>query len=547
MSIAGERSERSIQLERKVVLAEALDALIEQCRRARLPLERALELLLPRACELIGARGALVRALDEQFERRAFRSGEFPTSWDAALPTRFESEPIPPEARVGGRDGAALLIMRPLDCADEVVGAAAFAFAPDLAPPDLERAREECRTAAEQLDNYLEAIAAAARKQRLSVDASAALRAPVLEDGADRAIELLSRTLGLELVALIYADVGARGQGTVHYRLYRDGVAVADSADHPDERLEAAIGREGLRILDPANHAAALAIGRGECVETALINGVVEAQPVGKLVVPFRCGTLGPESMDVLRLFAECLSQRLVDHNRERRSLCRSFAPSVVTALLRDPDYHRKHLVPRVAPTAILFSDISGFTAISEEVLGDPDAIGELIDLWAGEAADILHAHGGVFDKLVGDCVIGLFGPPFFRRSEPERIAAAVRAAVAISRMTRRLGAERGYDERIRARGIGPGLGTASGVNFGPTAVGLFGPNQDYTGFSSYMNNTARLQGMATWNEVLLMAGPAEVAREVLEGGGLRLAGPHEAKAKNVREPLRYFRVTAEG
>ena len=67
----------------------------------------------------------------------------------------------------------------------------------------------------------------------------------------------------------------------------------------------------------------------------------------------------------MLRLFAECLSQRLVDYNRERRHLSQYFSPVTVTALIRDPDYVRKHLLPRVEPVAILFSDLSSFTAIS--------------------------------------------------------------------------------------------------------------------------------------------------------------------------------------
>ncbi len=541
--VPGEQSERSVGFERRVAIAEALDGLIERCRKARMPLERALDALLARACELLGARGALVRSLDEHLERRAFRSGAWSAPWDALVPERFESEPIPDAPLRPGGGAPATIVLRRLDCADEVVGVAGFAFDGALDPALERRAVEECRTAAEMLDNYLEAIASAAKKQRLSVGASSALRSSVLEEGADRAVELLSRSLGLEEVALVYVNSAARGRAGFHYRLYRQGAVVADSVDEPDARLEEAIARAGEHALDPRNHEIAGVLGRSGCVETALINGLLDAAPVGKLIVRNAGGSLDSEGMDVLNLFAECLSQRLVDYNRERRQLAKFFSPSTVTALVREPGYVAKYLNPKVEEVAILFADVAGFTAISERALDGAAEIGELIDLWAGEAVRIIHRRGGAFDKLVGDCAIGLFGPPFFRERPGARVASAVQAAIDIADMTRRIGAERGYDEKIRARGIGAGLGVSSGVNFGPTSVGLVGPNQDYTGFSSHMNNAARLQGLAKWNEVLVMDRAREAGAEAIAAAGIALSGPEEAKAKNVKDPLRYYRV----
>jgi adenylate cyclase len=536
----GERSERSIFLERKVMLTEAIDELIELCRRARLPLAKALATILPRTCELVGARGALIRTYDEQLERRAFRSGEFVEAWDRHVPEEWDVDSIPETVAA---DGKATLVLRKLDCADEVVGVAAFAYSPSIPADDLERARDVCRTAAEQIDNFLEGIAAAARKQRLSVSASAALRSTVLEEGADRAVELLSTQLGLEEVCLLWAENSTRGWTGMHYRHYRDGQVVADSHDKPERELDAAVQRAGPRALDAQNHDLADILGGPDCVETALINGLVEIAPVGKLIVRNPVGKLDPEGMDVLHIFAECLSQRLVDYDRERRHLSRHFASSTVTQLIREPGYIRRFLQPRVEPVGILFSDMSSFTAISERVLADAKEIGLLIDTWADQAVAIVHKHGGTFDKLVGDCVIGLFGPPFFRDPPALRVAAAIRAGVEIARMTRKLGTERGYDEKIRALGIGEGLGAAAGVNFGPTSVGLVGPNQDYTGFSSYMNNAARLQGVAKWQEMLVMESAKDLVGNVLDGDGFTFEGPLDAKVKNVKDPLKYFRV----
>jgi class 3 adenylate cyclase len=527
-------------LERKVVLAEALDGLIEQCRRGRLPLSQALAAMLPRTAELVGADAILVRAYDEQLEKRAFRHGAFPAHLEAKVPEAFEGDVLLDPVV---HDPAATLVLRRLDCADVVVGVAGFSFAAGLSGKELEAAKDVCRTASESLDNFLEEIASAAKKQRLSVSASAALRSSVLEEGADRAIALLSSALGLEEVALVFSHDDMLGGGRIHYRHYRQGDVVADSFDRPDPRLDEAVKRAGKRALDAQNHDIAAVLGEPRCVETALIYGVVDVSPVGKLIVRNAVGNLTPEGLDILNIFAECLSQRLVDYNRERRHLSEFFPHAVVTELCRDGQYHRKFLTPRVEPIAILFSDVSSFTGICEQVLVDAAKIGDLVDLWAGEAVRIIYEEGGVFDKLVGDCVIGHFGPPFYKSTPQERVAAAIRAAVKIARMTRRIGRERGYDPEIQARGIAPGLGTAAGVNYGPTSVGVFGPNQDFTGFSSHVNNAARLQGLAKWNEVLVMGPAREIAGAALDGDGYSFEGPEQAKVKNVKDPISYYKV----
>ena len=85
----------------------------------------------------------------------------------------------------------------------------------------------------------------------------------------------------------------------------------------------------------------------------------------------------------------------------------------------------------------ILFADINGFTRICEQVLERPERIGRFVDDWSEEAVRILHRHGGVFDKMVGDCVIGLFGPPFFKDDGTACAGAALKAAIEIQRFTR--------------------------------------------------------------------------------------------------------------
>jgi adenylate cyclase len=153
---------------------------------------------------------------------------------------------------------------------------------------------------------------------------------------------------------------------------------------------------------------------------------------------------------------------------------------------------------------------------------------------------ELVWKHGGVFDKMVGDCVIAHFGPPFYKETAARRAQAAVETAFAIQDFTRRVEKEPEFSSLAAAAGI-PGLRVAIGVNLCPAAVGLFGPNRDFTAFSRGMNETARLQSQAGFRETLVME---PVAKALRGARGFTLDGPHEAAAKNVAKPLRYYKVS---
>jgi class 3 adenylate cyclase len=235
------------------------------------------------------------------------------------------------------------------------------------------------------------------------------------------------------------------------------------------------------------------------------------------------------------------LGQRLVDYHKDQRYLQQFFAPEVVTRLLAEQDYQSVYLKPRLREVALLYTDITSFTKISEQVLSGPDEVGELIDFWSAGVVEILFEHGGVFDKMVGDCVIGIFGTPFDDRSPAECVADALQAAWRICGYTAELTGTPVVD-KIRASDLVPGLGVATGVHFGRSMVGTFGPNHAFTAFGREMNNTARLQGVAGYREILVM----EAARQVLDAAAHPLASAVEwgaarsATVKNVKDPLRY-------
>jgi class 3 adenylate cyclase len=277
-----------------------------------------------------------------------------------------------------------------------------------------------------------------------------------------------------------------------------------------------------------------------------LISGFSEAGALGKLLAwPTDGESFSAYTRDLLHLLASALSQRLVDYNRERIHLSQFFSTATIDALLKDPDYERRHLAPRAEDIGILFADINGFTRICEQVLERPERIGTFVDDWSAEAVRILHRHGGVFDKMVGDCVIGLWGPPFFSGRREARAGAAVKAAIELQRFTREAMSAHPEVSRLSERLEVPGLGVAIGVNLAHSFCGLFGPNRNYTAFSTGMNQTARLQSLGGFRETLVMASALEAVAALgdAELKALRFGPLEETPVKNVAQPLRYARL----
>jgi adenylate cyclase len=74
-------------------------------------------------------------------------------------------------------------------------------------------------------------------------------------------------------------------------------------------------------------------------------------------------------------------------------------------------------------------------------------------------------------------------------------------------------------------------------VFLAPLFVGQFGPNSNFTGFSSGMNNTARLQGCAGKDEILVME---DAVQKLPSGHPFKLGEKRSMPVKNVAEPLAF-------
>jgi class 3 adenylate cyclase len=489
-------------------LHRAVDDLLEESLKERENLAQTFRRAFPVLLRLTGASAVALTTRNEELAEQTWTEGD----WGERFPGVLLREPVGVR-----RLGEGTLVTQPLDVVGMRVGVFGMLF-----PGDATGAVASARllrmvdTVAEQLDTVLCLVHTASEKHQLLLQCNQHLANPVFEVGMDQAVLTLAQRVRLPGFLVLYRD--ALQSHVLHYRTYRNGHLQYESGEQPFLALEQCIGRHGTRLIEPTD-TALRELFPGRSSEAVLISGGATSQPLGKILVWSDEG-FSAYAMDVLRLMASTLSQRLLDYNRERIHLSQFFSASAIDTLLLDPSYGR-HLTAQDQEVGILFADINGFTRLCEQGFDGPQNIGRFVDEWSARVVGFIWEHGGVFDKMVGDCVIGLFGPPFFKDGRVERAEAALRAARDIQ----------AYTASLSAR-----------VNLAHAHCGLFGPNRQYTAFSMGMNNTARLQSLGGFRETLVMESVREALRrsedpavQALDFGALR-----ETPVKNVAQPLRY-------
>ena len=445
------------------------------------------------------------------------------------------------------RFGHGTFVSQQLDVVGLKVGAIGLLFDGDHTAPTAGRLARMLDTIAEELDTVLMSVQTASEKHQLLVTINHLLSNRVFEAGMDQAVRALCEKVKLPGFMLLYRD--AVESAALHYRMYKYGQLEHASNGTAPRRLDGAMRAHGPSAhLAGRQHAAQRAgqrargrggahLRRGRQRQHARQDPGVERRRRLLGASRWTCSACSPR---------RCRSGWSTTTASAFTSRSSSRA-AVIDELLQDPDYERRYLAPRAEEVGILFADINGFTRICEQVLERPERIGKFVDDWSEEAVRILHRHGGVFDKMVGDCVIGLFGPPFFRDSAAQRAPPTPCAPrVEIQAFTREKMSAHPEVSRLQEMLEVPGLGVAIGVNLAPTFCGLFGPNRQYTGFSTGMNQTARLQSLgALPRDAGDGVGEAR-RREAPDAADLKRLqyGPlTETPVKNVEKPLRHFKL----
>lgn len=520
--------ETAARLQELYELRNMVDERIEEGLVARWNVGEMLAALLPAVAERLGARGAFVQTYGEDLELHTF--GWTHDGKPLVIPQQDE---VFARTSEEGRERAAVLAGSTMVFAQHLdVAGAWFGRAGLLCDENAngEHVGDALNAVCEVLDNYLFAIRAAREKHLVMMRLGNALRHRVLAEGLKDAVKVLADAIPIDRMVLVYVAEESAAR-TLHVQMFEGPVLRVDTLAAQGDSL-APLRMMGRQYLAGESHALLDELGVKDAQEEVLINGITKSVVVGKVVVTAKVGSFNTYDRELLSAFAGYIRQRVVDFNKEWRSLAASFRPDDVGRLLQDDDYERRFLAPREATVAILYVDISGFTKLSETILRTPARVAELVETWSRDAVELVWEHGGVFDKMVGDCIIALFGPPFYDDPPGDRLAAAVRCAQAVRAMTNRL------PERVAFAELRPhGVSVSTGVNLAPLFVGQFGPNSNFTGFSSGMNNTARLQGCAGRDEILVME---DAIGALPADHGFTFGETRSMAVKNVADPLKF-------
>ena len=475
-------------------------------------------LRLPILSEAVGAEGILLRTFGEDLELRDFYWGlEDKDLYKDVYNNRGDN--------FTSKSGDMFITGQSIDVAGEWFGLVAISQKKE----GTDQTRELINTWSEELDNFLATIAQARTKHRVTSEIADSLTQRVLDEGINDALKLMKNYVNFDDLILIYFNEQSQ-HADFHYKIILDGVMKYDSYSSPDQKVEDYLRShfdEGVSLnsKDLADY-----FNLSHHVEEKMICGVHKQEQVGRVVVGRKEKEFNTFDRDLLDIFTTYLRQRVVDFNREWEQLTHSFCPTTAQRLMSEDGYMEKHLHPREYPVAIMYTDISGFTKISEQKLQKPELIGRLVNVWSQHVVNMIWETGGVFDKLVGDCIIGLWGPPFNEYSKEEACERALKASIWIRDFTASM-ADGKLIEELKDLEIG----VSTGVNYCPLFVGIFGPNEAFTGFSSGMNNAARLQGLADFQQILCMDNVVEIMKDKNSFGE-----KESASVKNVAEPLNF-------
>jgi len=145
-------------------------------------------------------------------------------------------------------------------------------------------------------------------------------------------------------------------------------------------------------------------------------------------------------------------------------------------------------------PVVVFFSDIRGFTSMSETMV--PDDIARLLTEYFTEMVEIVFKHGGTLDKFMGDAIMALWGAPIAHEDDADR---AMLATVEMQEILQELNQKWAGEGRQQ-------VNIGIGINFGEVFAGNIGSQQrlEYTVIGDAVNVASRLCSKAKGGDILV-------------------------------------------
>ena len=233
---------------------------------------------------------------------------------------------------------------------------------------------------------------------------------------------------------------------------------------------------------------------------------------------------------EMLATLYKVSEERLRLVNFIRDMFGRYLSKKVVDNILESPEGHK--IGGRRRTVTILMSDILGFTSLSETL--DPEIMVQLLNRYLERMSKIILYYDGIIDEIIGDSILGVFGVPEKKQTDPER---AVACAIAMQHALEDL-------NKIFIREGHPSFEMGIGINTGSVVVGNIGSEvrMKYAVVGSAVNNAARIESNTVGGQVLIGESTYNRVKELVV-----CDPPRAFVMKGVRKPLVAYSVKKIG
>ncbi len=208
-------------------------------------------------------------------------------------------------------------------------------------------------------------------------------------------------------------------------------------------------------------------------------------------------------------------------------------SPEIVEEILKDPS--KLELGGMKMEMSVFFSDIRGFTTISEQL--DPKALSDLLNHYLTPMTDIIFKNAGTLDKYMGDAIMAFFGAPV---PSKEHSAQACRAA--LFQIDKLFELQKFYQEQ----GL-PMLDIGIGINTGEMSVGNMGSEtvRNYTVMGDSVNLGSRLEGINKQYGTRIII--SEFTKNKISADEFLYREIDWVKVKGKNEPVKIYELMNQG
>ncbi len=364
----------------------------------------------------------------------------------------------------------------------------------------------------------------------------------------EKATELIFRVTPAERVVALLADETVDGK-ILDYSLYTIAAKIRNEANEKaaedlsiSRTITQKVMREKVALLsqdikkDEEFSGAESIVAQG--VRSTICAPLITDSNVHGVVYADRLDPFSAFTQDDLELISTVAAQtalavetikahkKLAREEVARANYSRFMPDYVVKELLERPDSFKLGGVNETV--TLLFADIRGFTAFSEEQ--NPDRVVGLLNSYFSAMSEIIFEQGGTLDKYIGDGIMAIFGAP---SASPNDADNAVKTAIAMQKRLLTLNKE------LKAEGY-PEISIGIGLHTGVATIGYIGSEQrsEYTAIGDTVNLASRLESNAKGGQILISEATGKACSEVFQ---IRKCEP--LQVKNRVQPVSLFEV----